>query len=201
MKIIELPEYIQWNILNELEDPGFNINWRRLMCTCKYYRNLIKNTEHLSKKICPKVNNVSRDFSGINYIIYFDQGYIGSISQKVNLNSDRRKWGDLYNFILDVSLSYNLIKMVDLERISSVEKYSNKIKIKVPDCPYLANIHIVIFSDDKCLFNLICSRTGRILYKSKLLDLDFSDPITILNETYINDRWEFLNDIEIIEIK
>lgn len=205
MIITELSDYIQWLILDELEDPGFNVEWRRLMCTCKYYYNLIQNTSHLSKKICPRVPKCV----DINYNdvigIYFHGGYITSGDLVWPLNKDRRTWGSLYNFVSDTELLknvYNLSRSWYIDRILSTYKYSDDLTIKVPDHYYLLKLHTAIFNDGMWTFNLVCSRSDKVKYRAMLQNVDFYDPISILNETSIDERWKFLNEIaEIIESK
>lgn len=201
MIITELPDYIQWRILSELEDPGFNVNIRRLMCTCKYYRDLIKNTPHLAMKICTKVPKIVtlNKFGCIT--IYFNIGLISTkFGYYLPLNKDRRTWGDLHNFVTDTELFNNIYRDSYIERLIETLRYSNDLEIKVPDHYYLLKLCAVIFTDSKWTFNLVCN--DQVKYRAKLQDLDFGDPISILEDTPIEKRWEFLNDIaKIIELK
>lgn len=202
MELIKLPDYIQWELLKYLEDSGFNINWRNLMMCCKYYKNLIKNTNHLIKKICPKIPKIKSIF---NCQIYFYKGICDTHRYILKLNSDRRKWGDLNKFLSEYKIFNKCCFYNEYYKdLGKFNKYcGGELLIKSPNYYYTLKVYIADFLDD-WMMSLVSSQNDEIIYYINYQSLEINDPISLIKEISIEDRWDLLVNrlkLEIIENK
>jgi len=201
MNLIDLPEYIQWIILKYLEDPGFNINWRQLIMSCRYYRDLVKNTPHLSKKICPKILDKCIDIIGNPSIsIQFDRGIIIRYSMKLNpigsLNPDRRTWGDLHEFWCKNRYLFNKVCQCEwyqdeYKNLCKFNKFSSILLIQSPYHYYPLRMHIADFTDEWMMI-LICTQSNKVIYCTAYQTVYYHDPIELIRETPVKERWDLL---------